>query len=256
MERLLKRTLPYPIFQALRDCKKSIQKLNFKGDSVYCACCGSSFSAFAPFGIPRKPNRICLQCDSLERDRLLWMFLEMETDLFTQTCKLLHVAPERVFFNRFMSIGSIDYFPVDKCPRKYPSGTKRLDLLRHSMPDHFFDVIICNHVFQYIIEDRQAIKSVYDMLKPGGWAILQVPMDWAREVSYEDYTIRSPQERERVYGLSEHVRWYGRDYASRLEEAGFRVKMHDFIDAFSPEERKKYGFWEGEKIFYCAKPGR
>jgi SAM-dependent methyltransferase len=256
MERLLKRTLPYPIFQALRNCKKSIQRLNFKGDSVYCACCGSSFSAFAPFGIPRRPNRICLQCDSLERDRLLWMFLEKETDLFTKTCKLLHVAPERVFFNRFKCIGSIDYYPVDKYPREYPSGTKRLDLLHHSMPDHSFDVIICNHVFQYIIEDRQAIKSVYDMLKPGGWAILQVPMDWAREVSYEDYTIASPQERERVYGLSEHVRWYGRDYASRLEEAGFRVKMHDFIDRFSPEERRKYGFWEGEKIFYCVKPGR
>jgi SAM-dependent methyltransferase len=253
MESLLKRTLPYSLFHALRNCKKTVQKLNFKGDQVYCACCGSTFKAFAPFGVPRTPNRLCLQCDSLERHRLLWMFLEKQTSLFTKPSKLLHVAPERVFFKRFKQAKSIDYYPADKFPKGYPAGTKHLDLLQPGMPDHSFDAVICNHVFQYIIEDRSAIKNVYNMLRPGGWAILQVPIDWNRDVSYEDYTITDPRERERIYGLSEHVRWYGKDYAHRLEEAGFRVEMHDFIDRFTPEETDRYGFWKGEKIFYCLK---
>jgi SAM-dependent methyltransferase len=249
----LKEVLPPAIFYALRDCKKSVQKINFRGNNVYCACCGCSFRAFAPFGVPRSPNRICLQCDSLERHRLLWMFLEKRTDLFTTPCRLLHVAPEKVFFNKFKRTASIDYYPADLFPRDYPAGTKLLDLLDPGIPVHSFDVIICNHVFQYIVEDRKAIKNVYHMLKPGGWAILQVPIDISREESLEDYAITNPRDRERVYGLSEHVRWYGRDYASRLQEAGFQVEMLDFIGEFSQEETARYGFWKGEKIFYCKK---
>jgi SAM-dependent methyltransferase len=254
MDNLLKTVLPYSAFYALRDCKKSFQKLYFKGDNVYCACCGSSFSAFAPFGVPRSPNRLCLQCDSLERHRLLWMFLEKRTDLFSSPYRLLHVAPERVFFHKFKKMRSISYYPVDLTPKEYPAGTKFLDLLDPGLPDHSFDAIICNHVFQYIVDDRKAIKNVYRMLAPGGWAILQVPIDWDREVSFEDYTITDPKERERVYGLSGHVRWYGRDYERKLKEMGFRVSMNDFISEFSPEETARYGFWKGEKIFYCRKP--
>lgn len=254
MRDTLKKILPDDVFHAFRDVKKSFQKKFYKGDVVFCVCCQSSFKAFAPFGVTKMPNRLCLQCDSLERDRLLWMYLEKCTNLYNEPVRLLHVAPERLFYHKFSSVETIDYNPVDMFPASYPEGTKFLDLLNNDVPSNSYDAIICNHVFQYIEEDRKAMKAVYRMLKPGGWAILQVPIDWKREVTYEDYTITDPKERERVFGLSEHVRWYGKDYPSRLESVGFNVKSDDFIESFTREEIARYGFWKGQRIFYCVKP--
>ncbi|MEJ7735789.1 MAG: methyltransferase domain-containing protein [Chitinophagaceae bacterium] len=253
MKDTLKKMLPDDVFHAIRDVKKNFQKKFYKGDAVYCVCCQSSFKAFAPFGVIKLPNRLCLECDSLERDRLLWMYLEKRTNLYKEPVRLLHVAPERLFFKKFSSLETIDYHPVDMYPSHYPEGTKFLDLLNNDVPSNSYDAIICNHVFQYIEEDKKAMKAVYEMLQPGGWAILQVPIDWKREVTYEDYTITDPKERERVYGLSEHVRWYGRDYPARLESIGFKVRADDFIESFTQAEIARYGFWKGQRIFYCVK---
>src|SRR5215467_7846058 len=107
MNKIIKELMPDPVFHFLRNRKKGIQKIFYKGNKVYCVCCGSSFSSFAPFGVAKLPNRLCLNCDSLERDRLLWMYLEKRTDLYTKKTKLLHVAPERIFFKKFKTESSI-----------------------------------------------------------------------------------------------------------------------------------------------------
>ncbi|MEO8568838.1 MAG: methyltransferase domain-containing protein [Ginsengibacter sp.] len=225
----------------------------YRGNKVYCACCGSHFRAFAPFGNIKRKNAWCPKCESLERHRLLSMYFKNKTDIYSKPLRVLHIAPEIAFFNHLSAQKNLDYNPVDIYPHLYPKGTKYLDVLNNKLPDNTFDVIICNHVFQYIEEDRKAMKELHRIMKHGGWGIMQVPYDKKRNVTYEDTSITDPSEREKAFGLKEHVRFYGLDYGDRLREAGFDVTVEDYTAEFSDEENFKYGFWQGDPIFFCTK---
>ena len=161
--------------------------------------------------------------------------------------------PKLFFFNHFKKQDNIEYFPVDIFPHLYPKGTLYFDLLNHQEPDNTYDVIICNHVFQYIEEDRKAMKNIYNLLKPGGWGIMQVPINTKRTTTHEDPSITDPMEREKIFGLKEHVRYYSYDYADRLRESGLQVKVDDYTKEFSDGEIFKYGFFKGDAVYYCAK---
>jgi ubiquinone/menaquinone biosynthesis C-methylase UbiE len=121
------------------------------------------------------------------------------------------------------------------------------------LPDNSFDVIICNHVFQYIEDDKKAMQNIYNLMKKGGWGIMQVPIDTSRKVTYEDNSITDPLEREKAFGLKEHVRYYSYDYADKLKNAGFNVKVDDYTAEFTEQEIHKYGFWKGDAVYYCTK---
>lgn len=228
-------------------------KLKYAGNSVVCPCCKSTFREFAPFGDSRRKNAWCPSCEGLERHRLLWIYFEKKTNIYSRPLKVLHIAPETIFFKQFSKQQNIDYYPVDIFPHLYPSGTKYFDVLNPSYPDNSFDVIICNHVFQYIEEDKKAMKNIYNLMKPGGWGIMQVPIDTTRKVTYEDSSITNPQDRLKAFGLKEHVRYYSYDYADRLRDAGFVVTVDDFTATFTDAEIYKYGFWKGDAIYYCSK---
>jgi SAM-dependent methyltransferase len=158
-----------------------------------------------------------------------------------------------MFFKRFKSESNIDYYPADILPYLYMKGTKYLDLLSPDIPDNTFDVIICNHVFAYIEDDKAAMRNVYKMLKPGGWGILQVALDQTKQVTHEDLTITDPKEREKIFGLNDHVRLYGLDYGDKLKEVGFEVLVDDYTAEFSDEEIFKYGFWKGDPFYVVMK---
>jgi SAM-dependent methyltransferase len=228
-------------------------RMKFAGDKVCCACCGNTFREFAPFGGSRRKNAWCPKCESLERHRLLAMYFENKTDIYKKSLRLLHVAPETIFYNKFIKQSNIDYYPADKFNKMYPAGTHYIDILDIDMPDESFDVIICNHVFQYIDEDLKAMRELYRVLKKGGWAIMQVPINKKLEKTFEDTSITDPVEREKAFGLKDHVRFYALDYADRLREAGFNVKIDDYTSEFSDADNFKYGFWKGDAVFYCTK---
>lgn len=242
-----------PIFPVANEIRLFFKRFQYAGDNVVCPCCKSTFREFSPFGNFKRKNSWCLKCQSLERDRLLWMYYENKTTLYKQPTKLLHIAPEIIFFRHFKKQKNIDYYPADLYPQVYPKGTQYFNLLQPTFPDNTFDAIICNHVFQYIEEDAKAMSNVYKLLKPGGWAILQVPLNKELTVTYEDSTIIDPLEREKAFGLKEHVRFYGLDYADKLKEAGFTVKIDDYTAEFSDADNYKYGFWQGDAIYYCTK---
>ncbi len=113
---------------------------------------------------------------------------------------------------------------------------------------------MCYHVLEHIEDDLKAIFELYRILKPGGWAILQSPIDIEREKTYEDFTITTPAERKKVFGQEDHVRIYGRDYFLRLKKAGFKVTEEDFINRFNASEIKKLVLDKDETIFFCSKP--
>jgi SAM-dependent methyltransferase len=241
------------MFDIANEVRLAYLRVRYQGEGVECTCCGSKFKSFASFGVPRRPNAWCPKCESLERHRLLWKFLEQETNLLTENLKVLHVAPETVFFKFLKKQKNLDYYPADKFPSVYPQGTHYIDILDSKFGNNTFDAIICNHVFQYIDDDRKAMSELYRILKPGGWAILQVPINKQLPRTYEDPSITDPKEREKAFGLSEHVRFYGLDYADRLKKAGFTVTVNDFCEQFSEAEIKRYGFWKGDAIYLCTK---
>jgi SAM-dependent methyltransferase len=108
-------------------------------------------------------------------------------------------------------------------------------------------------VFKHIPDDARAMSEVYRVLKKGGWAILQVPIDYSRDVTYEDFTITSPEGREKAFGQYDHLRYYGKDYPERLKKVGFDVLEDDFIKTFTPEEQFRFGLLDYEYLYYCTK---
>jgi ubiquinone/menaquinone biosynthesis C-methylase UbiE len=147
------------------------------------------------------------------------------------------------------------YVPVDKLSlgNFYIPGTINMDITSINFPDSKFDVIICNHVLEHIENDKLAMKELFRVLKPGGWAVLLVPIDKNRTITYEDHTIVNPKQREKIFGQYDHVRIYGIDYKDRLSSAGFKVEIQDYVSKFSEEDIFKYGFQRGEDIFICYK---
>lgn len=166
---------------------------------------------------------------------------------------MLHVAPEHAFFDLFKKSKNIDYHPVDIFPHLYPKGTAYLNILDNTVADNTYDVIICNHVFQYIEDDRKAMSEIYRMMKPGGWAIVQVPLNKTLGKTFEDSSIVDPNERERLFGLKEHYRFYSLDYKDRLESVGFEVNVIDYTGKFTDEENRRFGFYKGDDVYMAVK---
>ena len=136
-----------------------------------------------------------------------------------------------------------------------PLAKVKMDV--HAIPfaDCTFDALMCNHVLEHVADDKKALGELYRVLKPRGWAIMQVPfIDPVPEKTQEDPSIQSPKDRLKYYGQEDHVRKYGWDYPQRLREAGFQVLEDDFVKTLSPEEVKRYGLPADEIIYFCTKP--
>jgi predicted SAM-dependent methyltransferase len=116
-----------------------------------------------------------------------------------------------------------------------------------------FDVLLCNHVLEHVSNDRQAMRELYRVLKPGGWAVLQSPVDKRRAQTFEDSTIISPQDRERLFGQRDHVRVYGRDYKERLESAGFAVTIVDYSEQVGKMRIEECALGTDLDIYVCTR---
>ena len=152
---------------------------------------------------------------------------------------------------------NIEYIPCDLSPVEYDFKgnikVEQIDITKIPYKENYFDVVICNHVLEHIPYDIQAMTELYRVMKKGGWGILQVPIDYNRQKTYEDFTITAPKEREKAFGQHNHVRWYGRDYKDRLNNAGFKVAEEDYAKEFSPDKLFQFGLLSSELIYYCQK---
>lgn len=194
---------------------------------------------------------MCPKCRSLERHRLLWLYLTRATDLFSSGYRrVLHIAPEAVLERRLRSAPNLYYVSIDLHSAR---AMCRADIARLPFKENSFDFIICYHVLEHVTDDRQSMRELFRVLKPAGLALLQSPIDLERETTYEDPAVDSPQERERLFGQSDHVRVYGRDYKDRLEEAGFHVRLHDYVRTLPAELVRRFGVRLSEEIYVCTK---
>lgn len=200
---------------------------------------------------------VSLDLGARQRHRFIWHYLKSETPLFVQNeIYLLHISPEFCFYEKLKTKKNIRYSPVDKFEPgyDYPSFTKDFDLLNENSESEKYDFIICNHVLEHIIDDKTAIKNLYKLLKPGGNAIVTVPILPGGAPTYEDYSITSPKERKKHFGQWDHVRYYGTDINNRFQDAGFSVKAVNSVDYFEETEREKFGAPGESWLFHLTKP--
>ena len=231
----------------------AIRAARYRGDAVECPCCESSFSRFLPHRGRQRAK--CPRCGSLERHRVLWLFLERETELFERPGAMLHVAPEYALQRRLSEVPGLRYVTGDL---DSPLAEHDLDVMDLPFAAHSFDFLICNHVLEHVTDDRRALAEINRVLVPGGWAILMCPVDRRRETTLEDPAARTPQERHRLFGQSDHLRLYGRDYSDRLAAAGFAVRAERYADSCGSSAarcglcRDDDAFGE-EDVFFCLK---
>lgn len=212
---------------------------------------GKSFRTFLSYGYTtHRENALSPSTFSLERHRLLWLYLQNETDFFTKPQKVLHVAPEQAFFKRFRNQENLEYTTTDLLS---PLADVKADITNLPFEDNSFDTILCNHVLEHIPDDTKAMQELYRILKPSGMAILQIPQELDRETTFEDNSVTDKKERTKIFGQYDHVRVYGLDYFEKLRSIGFTVKEEDYTATFTPEEIEKYCLMEGEVIPVCFK---
>lgn len=224
--------------------------------NVECPCCGWKGKKFLRFGAHRNANRnnaLCPKCGALERHRLFYLYLKkiIPED---KKLKVLHFAPSNIIKNLFTSYENVDYLSADIDPRK---AMVKEDITDISFPDNYFDIVFVSHVLEHIEDDRMAMKEVHRILKPDGFAILQVPIfiefnGMPINQTYENPIITTPEEREKHFGQDDHVRVYGKDYGNRLKKAGFHVKITDFVSTLNNLQIEKYKL-STEKIYFCTK---
>ena len=242
--------LPRWAREFLRKAKNAALSLFYRGERRFCPVCGRSSRKFRRFGIDAREDARCAHCGSLERHRFVWLYFRDRTDLFDGAPKtMLHVAPEACFEPRLKKALGPGYISADLAD---PRAMVKLDVTAIPYPDGFFDVIYCSHVLEHVQDDRRAMRELHRALKPGGWAILNVPV--RVEATVEDPSITDPAGRLAAFGQTDHVRRYGRDYQDRLREAGFWVMTIGVSDLFGEEDRVRMGLTSATgDIFYCTK---
>ncbi len=225
--------------------------LFYKGNKVECPVCESHFRKFLPYGRKSRSNALCPKCLALERHRLIWLYLKQKTDFFTKEAKMLHVAPELCFMDRFESLSNLEYITADI---ESPLAKVKMDIHQIPFDDNSIDIIFCNHVLEHVDDDLKALNEIRRVLKPGGWAILQVPFFFPLpEETFEDKSITDPKEREKAFGQDDHVRLYGQDYADRLASSGLQVLEEKFIEELTKEDKIRYALPESEIIYKVVK---
>ena len=243
--------LPRPLLIRLSYPFKLIAPLLFKGNNVECPVCEKSFSKFLSYGsdIAHRDNVLCPYDLTLERHRLMWLYLKDSSDFFTaKKLNVLHIAPEQCFHKRFKKQNNLDYLTGDLVS---PLADLHFDLHEIPLEDNRFDVVFCNHVMEHVDDALQCMKELHRVLKPGGWGIMQVPQDFNREETLEDKSIVTPEEREKYYWQKDHVRLFGLDYPQWLEKAGFTVT--EFSKESNYDEKKISRFrLQKEEILYIV----
>lgn len=242
--------VPRPLLIKLSYVVRPFIAFYLKGNKYTDPIDNKSFRKFLPYGYQvQRQNVLSPSTLSLERHRLLWLYLTNETDFFTSKKKVLHMAPEQCFLARFRKLNH-DYKTADL---DSPIADVKADIINLPFNDNSFDVIFCNHVLEHVQDDTKAMKELFRVMKKGGMGIFQVPQDLNRDITFEDNSITDPKERAKIFGQYDHVRVYGRDYFDKLREIGFNITAIDYTKKLTKKEIDKYRLAQGELIPVCRK---
>ena len=240
--------IPRRFLQRVAGWAVPIMGLAYRGRGRECPVCGSRYRRFMPYGyVTSREDALCPHCLSLERHRMIWLWLKESSNLFEGYPRLLHIAPEVSLMRHFKRHyqDNKGYITADL---ESPLADLHFDVQSIPLEDEYIDVIICNHLLEHVEDDRRAMAELYRILKKGGWGIMLVPEDRSRARTFEDDTITDPEERTRIFGQYDHRRIYGRDYDKRLAEAGFRLERIAYAERLSDEQRQRYAIGHDDLV--------
>ncbi|MCT4699285.1 class I SAM-dependent methyltransferase [Tenacibaculum haliotis] len=246
-------TIPRPLLIKASYLVRPVIAWWLKGDKFTDPIDGKSFRKFLPYGYGvQRENALSPSTLSLERHRLLWIYLQNETDFFSSDKKLkvLHIAPEQCFLDIFRKQKNLEYITSDL---ESPIADVKADICDLPFKDNEFDVVFCNHVLEHIPNDTKAMQELYRVMRVGGFGIFQIPQDLSREKTFEDDSITDRKERAEIFGQYDHVRVYGRDYFNKLRSIGFKVDEVDFTKKITPEKLERFALMKGEILPVCFK---
>jgi SAM-dependent methyltransferase len=242
------RYVPRRYLQLVSGFGLKVISLFYRGSAVTCPVCDKSFRRFLPYGrITPRENALCPNCLSLERHRLIWLYLKERTSFFREKQRVLHIAPEACFIPRFERIHGNDYVTADI---ESPLAKVKMDIHNIPFDQNSFDVVLCNHVLEHVTDDIRAMNEIQRVLKPGGFAILQVPFfSPVPDKTFEDLSITDKREREKMFGQDDHVRKYGKDYPLRIGKGGLAPFEDTFASELPESLQKKFGLVKEEVIY-------
>lgn len=250
--KLILNTIPRPLLIRLSYLARPLLEFALRGNNFTDPIDGKSFRTFLPYGYGKQRlNVLSPSTLSLERHRLLWLYLKNETNFLSSNTdgssalKVLHFAPEQCFLKRFRKLNHLEYTTTDLLS---PIADVKADICNLPFEDNSYDVILCNHVLEHIPDDTKAMQELFRVMKPGGYGLFQIPQDLNRATTFEDNTITDKAERAKIFGQYDHVRVYGRDYFNTLRSIGFKVEEADYTAQLSDIDIDKYRLAKGEII--------
>ena len=253
--KLILNLIPRPLLQRVAEWIVPVVGLLYLGKGKQCPLCGCQRRKFLPYGyVTSRENALCPNCLSLERHRLLWLWLVRESDIGRGAMalpKMLHIAPEVALMRKFKKMYASTPDRYVTADLESPLADMHFDVQQIPIEDESFDAIICNHIMEHVEDDHKALSELYRIMRRGGWGVILSPVELEREKTFEDDTITDRAERTRIFGQYDHRRIYGRDYAERLRKAGFEVYDIDYKNELSKAEQELYALPADHLYIVC-----
>lgn len=260
IKKIIKKIIPRSYYIKIPYLYNYLRSIFYFGFKYQCIFCNGHFRKLLPIGINNDATKnivgggyrfaLCPRCHSTDRERLIYWYIVNKTNILhsQKTIKLLHIAPERNLQKAFKANNEMKYINGDLNPL---IAEKVIDITDINFENNYFDFIICNHVLEHVKDDKKAMRELFRVLKPGGEAILQVPMFKTMTKTFEDFSIVLSEERVKYFGQKDHLRIYGKDYKEKLESEGFKVKLYDIKNDINNKDIIKHGM-NSEEILYIG----
>ncbi|GAA4314752.1 hypothetical protein GCM10023183_35080 [Nibribacter koreensis] len=246
---LLKALLPAQTRLRLRSYSWWARGWFYQGKEVFCPLCEGHFQKFLPFGVERRPQALCPKCHTLERHRLLWLYLQEQVQVETQQLSVLHMAPEPVLQEKLKRLPNLQYRSADLSS---PLAMDKVDIQRLPYADASFDLILCSHVLAHVPDEKLALQELSRVLKPKGRLLLQARIFLDLPQTLEEADVATPQQRLKAHGQADRFRKYGLDFSERVSAQGFAVSPVDYAQTRTSQEQQHLGLGQQEIIFVAT----
>lgn len=228
----------------VKKIRNNLFKLLHPGNKYYCLYCNKTYGKFIHEGVKAgvfkkytiagggyKTNTRCPNCGSVDRARLLALFFKLRTDAFYKKTDILHISPNKSIADLLCKYSNINHVVGALEPDEFKKYNPiRMDVQKIDLCDNQFDIVICCHIIEHVADDDSAIREIYRILKPKGFAVLQVPLALNLRKTLEEKSLKTSKERKTAYGQTDHLRLYGIDYFDKLNSAGFRIVRDNPFD--------------------------